>query len=365
MITLTFEEQIKEFASSIPEKKTVIHTEETTKISLILPFIRLLGYDTTNPLTFRAEYTADIGVKQGEKVDFAILSDDTVEVLIECKPIDTKLEEKHLSQLLRYFSVTEAKLGILTNGLVYEFYTDSLDNNQMDRTPFFVFNLEDYTKKDISRLEKYTFENFDVNKVSKNAQELKYNIGVKNILEKEFENPSDEFIKAIAKQVYEGQLYKNKKELFSKIITNKIKEIIDEKVNARLETAIAKENNNSTTEDEIIEDTTELKTSPEEWEGYYTVKSICAELVDTDRIAIRDRKEYCNILLDNNQNYPIVKLHFNNTKKLKVEFYDAFKVYSSGTKKGNMVAINSVKELYDYKEKIQVALNNYLNKIDS
>lgn len=364
MILLTFEKQIKEFASSIPEKKSAIHTEETTKIALILPFLRLLGYDTTNPLTFRAEYTADIGIKQGEKVDFAMLSDNHVEMLIECKSIDTKLEDKHLSQLLRYFSVTEAKLGILTNGLVYQFYTDSLDNNQMDRTPFFVFDLENYNKKDISRLEKYTFENFDVNKVTKNAQELKYNVGVKNVLEKEFETPSDEFIKAIAKQVYDGQLYQRKKELFAKIITNKIKEIIDEKVNTRLETAIANNQSESNQEEVIIDDVVELQTSPEEWEGYYTVKSICAELVDPDRIAIRDRKDYCNVLLDNNQYYPIVRLHFNNKKNLKVEFFDSFKTYNKGTKKGNMVSIDSIKELYNYKQKIQVAVHNYLEKIE-
>ena len=148
---MNFEETIDDFTSSISEKKSVIHTEETTKLSLILPFLRLLGYDTTNPINFRAEYTADIGVKKGEKVDFAILSDEHVEILIECKSVDVELEEKHLSQLFRYFSVTEAKLAILTNGVVYKFYTDSLDDNQMDKTPFFEIDLEDYTKKDIIR----------------------------------------------------------------------------------------------------------------------------------------------------------------------------------------------------------------------
>lgn len=355
---MNFEETIDDFTSSISEKKSVIHTEETTKLSLILPFLRLLGYDTTNPINFRAEYTADIGVKKGEKVDFAILSDEHVEILIECKSVDVELEEKHLSQLFRYFSVTEAKLAILTNGVVYKFYTDSLDDNQMDKTPFFEIDLEDYTKKDIIRLEKFTNENFDVSKVTKNAQELKFNNGVKKVLIKEFESPSDDFIKAIAKQVYDGQLHKKKKELFSKIITNKIKEIVDEKVNARLETAIA--NNKPEAEPEVaIDDTSE--TTAEEWEGYYTVKGICSEIVDPDRIAIRDRKDYCNVLFDDNQNYPIVKLHFNNPKNLRVEFFDSYNVYDTGSKRGNKVNIDSVKDIYDYKEKILVTVNKYLN----
>lgn len=357
---MNFEETIDDFTSSISEKKSVIHTEETTKLSLILPFMRILGYDTTNPINFRAEYTADIGVKRGEKVDFAILSDEHVEILIECKSVDVELEEKHLSQLFRYFSVTEAKLAILTNGLVYQFYTDSLDDNQMDKTPFFEINLEDYTKKDVNKLEKFTNENFDVSKVTKNAQELKFNNGVKKVLAKEFETPSDEFIKAIAKQVYEGQLHKKKKELFSKIITNKIKEIIDEKVNARLETAIAKDQPEAEPEVEII-DSSKIETSHEEWEGYFTIKGICSEIVDPDRIAIRDRKEYCNVLFDDNQYYPIAKLHFNNPKNLRVEFFDSYNVYETGSKRGNKVNIDAVKDIYKYKEKILVTVNNYLN----
>ena len=70
---MSFEEKLKDFCAKIPNKHENIKTEETTKISLILPFIRLMGYDTTDPTIVQAEYTADIGNKKGEKVDFAIL----------------------------------------------------------------------------------------------------------------------------------------------------------------------------------------------------------------------------------------------------------------------------------------------------
>lgn len=123
---MSFEEKLKDFCAKIPNKHENIKTEETTKISLILPFIRLMGYDTTDPTIVQGEYTADIGNKKGEKADFAILKNNKVEIIMECKSSNTILEEKHLSQLLRYYMTTEAQLGILANGIIYQFYTDTM-----------------------------------------------------------------------------------------------------------------------------------------------------------------------------------------------------------------------------------------------
>ena len=116
-----FEEEIKSFASKVSEKIKHIDSEETTKTALILPFIQLMGYDTTNPQEVKAEYTADLGAKQGEKIDLAILRDTQEVILIECKSVNTKLSKNHLSQLLRYFNITDSEIGILTNKL-YMFY---------------------------------------------------------------------------------------------------------------------------------------------------------------------------------------------------------------------------------------------------
>ena len=232
VMCMSFEEEIKIFCAEIPNKYEHIKTEETTKISLVLPFLRLMGYDDTDPTEVQAEYTADIGSKQGEKVDFAILKDNNVEIIIECKSIHTTLEEKHLNQLLRYYMTTDARLGILTNGLIYQFYTDSDENGKMDNTPFFEINFLNFNSQSIKRLKKLFYKNnFDINQVSIMAKELKHNRKVKKVLLKEFENPSEEFTKTIAKQVYNGVLTPPLNEKFSQIIHNKIKEIIDEKAN--------------------------------------------------------------------------------------------------------------------------------------
>ena len=78
---MTFEEEILDFSKDIIHKKRGITTEETTKIALVLPFLKKLGYDTENPDELKAEYAADVGVKKSEKVDFAVLIDGKVQRL--------------------------------------------------------------------------------------------------------------------------------------------------------------------------------------------------------------------------------------------------------------------------------------------
>lgn len=360
---MTFEDEIKEFAKEIPSKLEHIDSEETTKIALITPFLRLMGYDTTNPAEVRAEYTADVGTKQGEKVDFAILEENHPIIFIECKPAMNELSMDNINQLYRYFSVTDIQIGILTNGVNYKFFTTGDDNNRMDDKPFLDVDMLKLNKKDIKELEKFAKPNFDVDEVVSRADNLKYRNLVKKTLLSEFENPTDEFIKAIGKQVYDGILTQNIKEKFGTIITVAIAEIINERVNKTLNDAVAsneeeQEDNNSVEEEVAIDDG--IITTSLEKEAYLIVKSITSEILDPERVAIRDRKHYCNILFDDNQRYPIVRLYFNNVDHLRVEFYDEITLTSNGGKKGEKVDIKQVPDLYNYKKRILNVVKDYL-----
>ena len=82
---MDFTEEIKQFAQRIITMTPSITNEESTKMSMIIPFFQLLGYDVFNPSEFYPEYTADVGIKKGEKVDYAVLNNGTPEILIECK----------------------------------------------------------------------------------------------------------------------------------------------------------------------------------------------------------------------------------------------------------------------------------------
>ena len=140
---MDFIDQIKVLAAKIPSLSANIKTEEATKNALVMPLLNILGYNVFDPTEVVPEFTTDYGTKKGEKVDYAIFREGKPVILIECKSIDVDLDTVHASQLFRYFTVSEAKIGILTNGIVYRFFTDIDAPNKMDEKPFLEINLLD------------------------------------------------------------------------------------------------------------------------------------------------------------------------------------------------------------------------------
>lgn len=111
---MEFEESLNQVAAKVRDLKDGIETEEATKNAFIMPFIgQVLGYDVFNPTEVVPEFTADVGVKKGEKVDYALVHDGQVQILIECKKIGVPLSLENASQLYRYFAVTNARIGVL------------------------------------------------------------------------------------------------------------------------------------------------------------------------------------------------------------------------------------------------------------
>lgn len=361
---MPFEEKIREFVKTIPSKLDHIDSEETTKIALITPFLREMGYDTSDPSVVKAEYTADVGTKQGEKVDFAILEDGEPVMFIECKSVQNNLTEAHISQLYRYFSITDVQIGILTNGVLYKFYTTANDN-RMDDKPFLEIDLLNLTKKDIKELEKFVNGSFDVDEAVNRADDLKYRNLIKKTLIKEFEDPSDEFIKAIGRQVYDGKLTPSMKERFGKIIVAVNTEFINERVQKRLADAV-QSNEVETAKDEAKEEETiaddGIITTKVEKEGYYIIRSIASEHHSEDYVTIRDQKQYCNILFDDNKYYPIIRFYFNNEKRLKIELFDEIKRTSNGGKIGDKQNIEKVSDIYNYKDRILALIDKYVEE---
>ncbi|WP_331474799.1 type I restriction endonuclease [Intestinibacter sp.] len=89
---MDFNEKIRNFISRIETIKDTLTTEEATKTALIMPFFQLLDYDVFNPMEFVPEYVADIGVKKGEKVDYAIIRNGKPVIIIEAKSVTDKLK---------------------------------------------------------------------------------------------------------------------------------------------------------------------------------------------------------------------------------------------------------------------------------
>ena len=190
---MAFIDDIRKLAESALELKDKVNNEAETKAYLIGPFIRVLGYKDLPDL--RLEYPADVGAKQGEKVDYAIFKDGSPAILFECKTADIDLDSSHVDQLYRYFSnIKEARFGVLTNGLVYQFYTDLENKNLMDHKPFLEFKLSDIQEPLVEELEKFTKAKFDADNIWNTAHELKHIREIKHILATEYESPSKEFV---------------------------------------------------------------------------------------------------------------------------------------------------------------------------
>ena len=297
---MELEEKIKNFASRILEIKDNIKTEEATKTSIIMPFFQILGYDVFNPSEFTPEFVADVGIKKGEKVDYAIILNNEVVMLIEAKAIGENLE-KYDSQLFRYFGTTKAKFAILTNGVNYKFYTDLEKANVMDTTPFLDINLNELNDNEIQELKKFQKENFDINRIFSSAEDLKYLSLMKKAIKEEFTNPSDDFIKLILnKDIYNGTKTAAILEKYRVILKKSISSYFNELINNKLQ-SIMTENNEANEEMSVEEEDTNngIVTTVEEMQAYYTVKSVLAEYCDSNKISYKDTASYFGILYDN------------------------------------------------------------------
>jgi len=306
---MNFEEQIKSFAKRTKSIMSGITTEEATKTSIIMPFFQILGYDVFNPTEFTPEYTADVGIKKGEKVDYAILNNMEPVILIECKSINEELT-KHDSQLFRYFGTTKAKFAILTNGIIYRFYTDLEEPNKMDEKPFLEINMLELKDAQIPELKKFHKDNFDLNQIIDTASELKYIGLMRNVIKEEFTNPSDEFVRLIlACGVYDGVKTQNVIDRYKPILKKSLIGYINDLVNDRIQTALKNDENEiENSSPEIIATTSEFKpddfidkinTTDDELESYYIVKSILRETINPSRLFHKDTLSYFGILVDN------------------------------------------------------------------
>jgi len=306
--------RLSELQKRTIEHREVLLTEEAAKTALVMPFLQALGYDVFNPAEVVPEFSADIGTKKGEKVDYAICAGGKVSILIECKPSSVQLNVNHAGQLFRYFSVTEARLAVLTNGVVYQFYSDIERPNKMDDKPFFVFSMDAIKPADIRTLEKFTKAAFDIDKIVQEAGNLKTQSLIRVELEKEFAEPSDEFVRMMAQRVHGGRMTPTIKDGFAKLLAPAIAGLIRDYVNDRLSSALQASAPVEDLPEGQSDDPSEgdgIVTTQEEISGFHIVQAIASRLVDPKRVIVRDAKSYCAILLDDNNRKTIARMHFN------------------------------------------------------
>lgn len=362
---MDFKDTIKQFSERIDKLKDNISTEEATKNAFIMPFINALGYDVFNPLEVLPEMTCDIGMKKGEKIDYAIMKDDEPIILIECKHWKQDLN-LHDNQLIRYFNVSKAKFGLLTNGIIYRFYTDLKEPNKMDEKPFLEVDITDIRDNQIEELKKFHKSYFDVNSILNSASELKYMGELKAIIQNEFSSPSSDFVKMLATRVYEGRMLQNIIDQFTPLVKRAIISHINDIINERLKGALTVNDNKEAEANKISNESSEVKTedatqldskiitTEEELDAYRIIKAICRQKVDISRIVYRDAQTYFSILLDNNNRKPICRMYFNTTTKYLATIDE--------NKKDIKHVIESLDDIYQYTDDLFKTIDMYENK---
>lgn len=356
---MDFKDIVKLHSERVEKLKDNIHTEEATKNALIMPFIQALGYDVFNPFEVIPEYTCDIGTKKGEKIDYAIMQNNEPIILVECKHNNINLD-LYDNQLLRYYHVSKAKFGILTNGIQYRFYTDLEEANKMDEKPFLEVNLLDIKDSQYEELKKFHKSYFDIDNIVNSASELKYTKELKHIIQEEFNNPSEQLVRMFAKQVYSGIVTAKVLEQFTLLTKRSFSQIINEIITSKFKTALNNENADPVKEQDGPQETIEsekneerkIETTPEELEGFYIVRSILRPYVEIDRVVHRDTLSYFGILLDDNNRKPICRLYFNGNKKYIATF--------DSDKKECKFLIESLNGIYDLSDQIIDSIKKYI-----
>ncbi|QXW17882.1 type I restriction enzyme HsdR N-terminal domain-containing protein [Comamonas aquatica] len=326
-------EKLNALSTKLQSIQATIQTEEATKNALVMPFIQsVLGYDVFDPHEVVPEFTCDVGTKKGEKIDYAILKNDEVQILIECKKLGETLNVNHASQLFRYFHVTTARISILTNGRHYKFFTDLDAVNKMDEKPFLELDLLDLDEHVIPELAKLTKTAFDLESIINSAEELKYISQIKKQLANEFTLPSEALVKLICARVYDGIVTQKVREQFTALTRKAMVQFLNDQINDRLKNALhgtspallapaaahmpaqaptlaPSEASGDADGDHAVE------TTVEELEGFHIVRAIVRKVIDVKRVHYRDTQSYFGILVDDNNRRPICRLHFNRSQK--------------------------------------------------
>jgi len=315
---MDFKDQLKQLGDRVARLKDQILTEEATKNAFIMPFIQCLGYDVFNPLEVTPEFIADIGIKKGEKVDYAIIKEGKPTILIECKHWSTDLNP-HNSQLFRYFHCTAARFSILTNGIHYKFYTDLVEPNKMDEKPFFEFYIDDLKDNQSEKLKEFHKSYFDLEKIITTASELKYTNEIRNIIAKELNEPSDDFTRFFAKIVYPSMVTAKVLEQFKGFVKRSYHQFINDTISERLKSALNNQQQQEAKEEEtdinISPSEVKIVTTEEELEAFHIVRSLLRQKINAGRIVFRDTQSYMGILLDDNNRKPLCRVHLNGKKK--------------------------------------------------
>lgn len=366
-------ERLTKLSERARENAHILATEEATKNALVMPFIQALGYDVFDPTEVVPEYTLDVGIKRGEKIDYAIMRGDQVMLLIEAKRAGATLTIENASQLYRYFSVSHARIAVLTDGITWKFFSDLDEPNKMDQAPFMVLDLAHPKESTVRRVSMLSKDEFELERMLETASDLKHLNEIKAILRRQFDEPDQELVKFFFSHVCPGKSFvQSAREPFRVLVREAFSDIVRDRVSNRLRSALIEETgdlapgiaiaesisqppgaNEGSGDDGTAEEerSVDIVTTEEELDGFRIVRAIICGEIPVARIFYRDTKSYFGVLIDDNNRRPICRLHFNRSQKY-LGLLDEQKVETRHP-------IQSVSDLYGFAEPLRAAARRY------
>jgi hypothetical protein len=331
--------QLKKSFDNWDFNKAINHSKDETQTrdNLIHPFFNILNYSKLDDYTH--EYVSDMGDKKGRKVDIAItLGKNDPLILVECKSVTAKLNDNHFRQLNEYCLYSpSAKIGVLTNGIIYNFYTvNSREKKGLNTKPFFTFNLTSYDSSQLETLALFNRQTIEINEIIQEAEDVYFLENFDNALFKTLVE-SDELVKLIFKNM--GGLRATEKAL------SQIKGLVNSiSIKTALDRIVQKE---------ISESNSGVITTAEEIKAYNVIKTILAmsskiKASDLERVSYRDLKNSFLIIVDDKQTKNICSLVFK--EKLKAIDINGNRFELED------VSVSSITKLK--KELIESAINN-------
>jgi hypothetical protein len=358
-MAMDFLDEVKQLAERAQQKALQLQTEEATKVSLIMPFLKILGYDVFDPEEVVPEYVADVGTKKGEKVDYAIMRNGKPAILIEAKWVGDPLTG-HDSQLFRYFTTTEAKYAILTNGLLYKFYTDLTETNKLDQEPFLVLDLQNPRDAVVAEVKKFHKASFDPESLYSAAENLKYSRLLRDVFDRELKEPSDGLVRLFMKDVYGGVLTEKRLVHFKSLVKRVIGQYLQETLEEKLRSAIQTTMNPSETHQEVaaaeaeaLPEQPRVITTEDEKQGFQIIRAILGAEVEIGRITAKDTASYFNVLIDNNVRKWVCRFYFDGKRK---------GITVQGETQDQWIPIERLDDLFQHREAILASLRRVMGK---
>jgi predicted type IV restriction endonuclease len=295
---VAYTKRVKELADHVKGN------EQATKQSLIGPLFTILGYDLTDPRECVPEFRADFGKDRSVKpIDWAFVQNGRPIFFVEAKEVGKKLAA-YDEQLGDYFAkAPEAKLGILTNGVQWRFFTDVVHSNVMDKEPFVRWDVladEDPPFDFLTLLQKsqYNAQLIRTFAERKRAQNLLVS-ELNRLLE-----PSQEFVRLAIANIETRRLTDTVVDTWKPVLANAIEEWAKQRM---LSLVLSNPSLSNFPQPTPETDRAKIVTTKEELDGFATIQ----RLLGPERpIAYEDTTSYFKIHLEERRTWVIGRLYF-------------------------------------------------------